>query len=426
MTPVLISKPEYSIEDGWHIATASITVNGKTHQLKFKASEGPLAKGFEPFLAAALFPAMKIGQPLQISDVISPKLLSATQTIQDIFHRWFPEFLKIPIQAEPGLADEVSHPAEVGAFFSGGVDSFYTLLKHQDEITKLIFIHGLDIMLEKTTLRSKVSKEIRRVAQEIGKPLIEIETNVHQFADKYDYNGSLLPSIGLILSAQFKKIYIASNLSYDHAFPDSSHPLLDPLWSTEILTFKHDGCEANRVEKISRISESDIALRSLRVCLQNRDDSYNCGQCEKCLRTMIGLQAVGALERCAAFNKKIDIEAVSLMKMRDQLLPFAEENLCVLEKSGSNPKLAEALRFCIKSYKYKKIINQLNEGIREFLDSPQGYQFVGGKKNSIFKSLWEIDREWLFREVFREKLKKMDQKFLFGIVRRLYDTCISK
>ena len=114
------------------------------------------------------------------------------------------------------------------------------------------------------------------------------------------------------------------------------------------------------------------------------------------------------------------------MKMRDQLLPFAEENLCVLEKSGSNPKLADALRSCIKSYKYQKIINQLNVGIREFLDSPQGAQFVSGRKNSIFKSLWGIDREWLFREVFKEKLKKMDQKFLFGIVRRLYDTSISK
>src|SRR3990172_7036066 len=167
MTPVSISRPEYSIKDGWHVASSTITVNGKTHQLIYKASEGPLAKGSEPFLAAALFPVMKMGQPLQVSGTVSPKLLAATQTIQDMFNKWFPEFQKIPVQAHPGLADEMSRTSDVGVFFSGGVDSFYTLLKHQDEITKIILIQG--IMLEDASLRSKVSKEIQWIAKELEK-----------------------------------------------------------------------------------------------------------------------------------------------------------------------------------------------------------------------------------------------------------------
>jgi hypothetical protein len=426
MTPVTISKPEHWVEDGWHVASASITINDKTQQLTYKVSEGPLAKGSDAFLSTALFTVMKIGQPLHISGTVSPKLLAAVQTIQAIFHRWFPEFQKITVEANPGLSDEVIAANGVGAFFSGGVDSFYTLLKHQDEITKIIFVHGLDIKLGKTSLRAKVSREIQRIARELGKLLIEVETNVHEFADQYGYNGSLLPSIGLILSPQFKKIYIASNLSYDYSFPDSSHPLLDTLWSTETLMFKHDGCEANRVEKIARLSESDIAMRSLRVCLQNLEHSFNCGQCEKCLRTMITLEAIGALERCTTINRTIDADAVSRMKMRDQLLPFAEENLKILDKKGSNQALVKALRFCIQSYKYNKITNELNENFKEFLDSPQGDQFVSGKKNSIFKSLWEIDREWVFSEVFKERLKKMDRKYLFGMGRRLHGTGIDK
>ncbi len=426
MTPVSISRPEYSIEDGWHVVSASITVNDKTHQLKFKVSEGPLAKGSDTFLSAAMFPAMKIGKPLQVSGMVSPKLLAATQTIQDMFHKWFPEFQKIPIKAEPGLSDEVSQTFEIGVFFSGGVDSFYTLLKHQDEITKIIFIHGFDMMLEKTSLRIKVSKEIRRVARELGKQLIEVETNVCEFADEYGYDGTVLPSIGLILSPQFRKIYIASNVSYDHLLPDSSHPLLEPLWSTESLTFEQDGCEASRIEKITRISQSDIALRSLRVCLENPDDSYNCGQCEKCLRTMISLKAVGALERCTTFDRRIDIEAISRMKFRDQLLPFAEENLRSLEKKGNDPDLAKALRFCIESHKYKKMATLLNNNLNEFLASAQGAKFVSAKKNTIFRSIWQNERGWLFKEVIKEKLKELDQKILFGMVRRLYDSSNNK
>jgi hypothetical protein len=425
-TPITISKPEHWYEDSWHGASAVINVNGKAHQLDFKTSEGPITKGSEPFLAAVLFVTMKTGQPLHISGTVSPKLLVSVQTIQAIFHRWFPEYQKMPVEVEQSSADQIPEGAGEGVFFSGGVDSFYTLLKHQENITKIIFVHGLDIKLEKTKLREKVSKEIQRIAAQLGKSLIEIETNVHEFADHFGYNGSLLPSIGLMLSPQFKRIYIPSNLSYDYSFPDSSHPLLDPLWSTETLAFLHDGCEASRVEKLARISESEIAMKSLRVCLQNLEHTFNCGQCEKCLRTMIGLQSIGAFGRCTTFNRKIDSDAVSRMKLRDQLLPFAEENLRLLENTGDDPELTEALRFCIQSYKYKKITNHLNENFKEFLDSPQRDLFVRGKKNSIFKSLWEIDRKWLFREACKEKLKKIDQKHLFGIGRRLYGDRINK
>jgi hypothetical protein len=420
VTPVSISQPEYSIEDGWHVASASISVCDKTHQLKYKVSEGPLAKGSEPFLAAALFPVMKIGRPLRVSGMVSPKLLAATQTIQDMFHNWFPEFQKIPLQAEPGLSDELRATAEVGLFFSGGVDSFYTLLKHQDEITKIIFVHGFDIMLEKTSLRSKVTKEIRRISRELGKPVIEVETNVLEFTDHYGYYGTVLPSIGLMLSPQFRKIYIASNVSYDDLLPDSTHPLLEQRWSTEVLTFEQDGCEANRIEKIAYIAQSDVALRSLRVCLQNPDDFYNCGQCEKCLRTKIALQAVGALERCTTLDHRLDVEAVSRMTFRPNLLPFAEENLRALENSGRDTDLVEALRLCIDNHKNKRMARQLNQNLMKFLASDHGVQFVTGKKNTLFKSLWKIDSKWLLREVLKEKLKELDQKFLFGIMRRMY------
>jgi hypothetical protein len=418
---ILISKPEYSIEDGWHVASAAISVNEKSHQLKFRVSEGPIAKGSEPFLAAALFPAMKIGQPLQVSGTISPKLLTATQTIQEIWHRWFPEYRKIPVQAETGLSDEERQSAEVGAFFSGGVDSFYTLLKHKDEITKIILMHGFDIVLDKTPLRARISKEIYRLARELKKPLIEVETNIFEFANQYDYHRNLLPSIGLLLAPQFRKIYIASNVPYNHTFPDSVHPLLDPLWSTEILTFVHDGCEADRIEKIAHISQFDIAIESLRVCFENRDDSYNCGKCEKCLRTMLALRALGIMDRCKTFDQKLDAEAVSHMKIREQLLPFAEENLRALESSGNNPELAEALRSCIKNYKYRELSRLINGNFGEFLASPQGATLVNGKRNTIFKALWQVERQWLLREIFKEKLKELDRKLLFGMFRRLYN-----
>jgi hypothetical protein len=426
VTPVAISKPQYSIEEGWHIASAIITVNEKTHQLTYKVSEGPLTESSDAFLAAALLPAMKIGQPLHVSGKVSPKLLAATQTIQEMFNKWFPEYGKIPVEAETGSVEEVSGGEGVGVFFSGGVDSFYTLLKNQDEITKIIFVHGFDMFLEQTSLRLKVSGEIRRIARELEKPLIEVETNVHEIFDQYAdfagrYGGCVLPSIGLLLSPQFSKIHIPASEAYQHVNPDSSHPLFDPLWSTEMLTFVHDGCEADRIEKIASIAQSEIALQTLRVCFNNRDGSYNCGQCEKCLRTMAGLQAVGALERCTAFARKLDIEAVSRIKISNfRVLPFFEENLRTLENGRHDPELAKALRTCINNYEYNQLSTLLNENMSEFLSSDEGVQFVRGKRNMLFRSLWDRDSEWLSREVLKEKLKEFDERFLFGMVRKLY------
>ncbi len=49
----------------------------------------------------------------------------------------------------------------IACFFSGGVDSFYTLLKHREEITHIIFVHGFDIALEDHSLRAQASRMAR-------------------------------------------------------------------------------------------------------------------------------------------------------------------------------------------------------------------------------------------------------------------------
>jgi hypothetical protein len=295
--------------------------------------------------------------------------------------------------------------------------------QYQDEITTLILINGF--MYENASQRPEVTNEIRRVARELGKSLIVVEVNIREFSDQYtfwedQYAGVAMASVGLLLSPQFRKLYFASSFSYEHWKPTAIHPLLEPFFSTETLTFEIDGSEADRPEKIIRIAQSDLALSSLRTC--SRRYSYNCGQCEKCLRTMIALQAVGALKRCPTFNKQLDIEAISSIKLDELRDIYEKENLKLLENSGNNPELAEALRFSIKTYENKKMASLLNADFGEFLNSDHGVQFMAGKKNTLFKSLWKINSKWLLREILKEKLKELDQKFFFGLGRKIYDT----
>jgi hypothetical protein len=425
MTQVSISKPEHSIEDGWHVASSSIAINGKTYQIKYRASEGPIARGAEPFLAAALLPAMKVGHTLRVSGTVSPKLLAATETIQNIYHQWFPEFQKIPVHGEADKLDKVIRTDNVGAFFSGGVDSFFTLLKHRDEINKVILIHGFN-QYYSADLRSKVTKVIRQVARDFNKPLIEVETNVRELSDQYcdftdHFVGILLTSVGILLAPQFRKIYIPATFSYAHLHPAGTHPLVDPLWSTESVSFEHDGCEANRAEKTAQIAQSDIALRSLRVCFSSMDDYNNCGRCQKCLRTMLALQAAGALERCTTFNRKLDPEVVARMNIgHPENIHFLKENLQALENSENNNGLVDALRVCINNNEFVKMADNLNQKFGEFLASARGKKFVKGKQSTLFRALWESNSNFLVKEALKESLKELDKKFLLGVCQKLF------
>src|SRR5438552_816058 len=58
MTSVHISEPRLSVDRGRAVVAAEIAIGRLRHEVWFRASQGPLAAGVEPFLVASLFPAM--------------------------------------------------------------------------------------------------------------------------------------------------------------------------------------------------------------------------------------------------------------------------------------------------------------------------------------------------------------------------------
>lgn len=330
-------------------------ITDKRFKIYFKSDGNTFLFGnTEAFLACALLPSMKMGGgQILTKGEVSHKFLSSLSTIQDIYSTWQPSFKRAEIIAIPTRPNTPSSQKRVGAFFTGGVDSFYTFLKHHDEITDLIFAHGLDIKLKDTVLREKVSKKIHEIASEFGKNVIEIETNALELFDYYVNwgklgHGAALAAIGHLLSSSFHRIYIPSSYTYSHLFPWGSHPILDPLWSSETLEFIHDGCEATRVEKVALLSKYDIALQSLRVCWTNPDSVYNCGKCEKCIRTMINLKINNALSRCTTFTEELDIKQVrKIVANTEGTRAFIQENLDALDKSNDDEKLRKALIYVL-------------------------------------------------------------------------------
>jgi hypothetical protein len=77
--------------------------------------------------------------------------------------------------------------------------------------------------------------------------------------------------------------------------------MLDPEYSSFDMRIRHRDLAMSRLEKLRLVAGWDVALQNIRVCLTNVQDRLNCGKCEKCVRTMLGLLAIGALDKTAAF-----------------------------------------------------------------------------------------------------------------------------
>lgn len=315
----------------------------------------------DPLFAAALPLAMLEGKRLKIEAAVSARLFQSAQYIQGLYHTWVPGAQQIPIETKVE-----QHPAGgsgVGCFFSGGVDSFYTLLKngalpegHPDRLTHLVFVAGFDLPLTNHTLLRQTRASLDRVATASDCQLLEVQTNLRALSDPWltwgFYHGAALASVGLACGSLFRKLLIPSSFALKgQIHPWGSHPELDPLWSTERTEYIHDGGEALRCEKIiDWICHSDLALQNLRVCWKNYHHRYNCGICEKCVRTMLSLHVGTGKFNFPTFAKPLTVKSVKHLKLNDQTqLIFARENADYIRKSPySNPALLNALNYAIQ------------------------------------------------------------------------------
>jgi len=307
-----------------------------------------------PAIAAVLLPALRKHWAIEVEAPVSARVMAALPTIQDILTNWDERNTRVDIQPHSVIAPARDTAATgVGVFFSGGVDSFYSLVKHTKTITHLIFIVGFDVPIENQQLRSQVTESIRTAARELGLPLIEVQTNLREFADRYAqwelYHGAALVSVGLLLRGSLGALYVPASDTYADIVPWGSHPLLDPLWSAETLEIIHDGCEATRVAKTALIAQNAVALKTLRVCWRNLDGAYNCGRCEKCLRTMVALESLGALGRCQTFAIPLDLRRVAALRLGDNtILALWKQNHKAVKQQGTNPALERAVRTAMK------------------------------------------------------------------------------
>jgi hypothetical protein len=333
--------------------SARIRVAGAAREIWLRTDAGPVSGAANPFLAVALLPAMRLGLPLRLEGPVSPRVLAGSRRVQQTFSAWEGGTPLVEVSAAATQPSPAAAGRGVAAFFTGGVDSFYTVLRHRHELSHLLFVHGLDIRLKRTAFRERVARALRASAAELGLGLVEVETNLRSFGNRQvrwaeDQFGAALAAVALFLEPRFEKVLVPSSRADAFLLPCGSHPGLDRHWSSEALELVHDDCGPTRFEKIEALAAFPPALRALRVCWQFESEDYNCCRCLKCVFSMAMLRACGALERAETFHLPLDLELLA-----STAIMYPDEHMRLLlaldaiERRGGDPPLERALRAAI-------------------------------------------------------------------------------
>ncbi|HEU4891027.1 MAG TPA: hypothetical protein VFT47_05725 [Vicinamibacterales bacterium] len=317
----------------------------------------------DTFAAAMLVPAMFQNERLQIDPPLSPGLLFNLPRLRDIFHAWHPSLSRCEIQATAGPAAPKPPTNRAATFFSGGVDSFYTLLKHRRggelpaPLTHIIFMRGIEKPLDFARDVEASQRRAERIAAAAGVRCITGESNIRTYFEpdwRRQYSGSALAACALSLANGFDSVCIPASYSYSDQVTIGTTPLTDERFSTEHLQIVHDGSELPRSEKTARIIEwdRDLVLAHLRVCVLNYGGDYNCCKCWKCVRTAIPLDYLGVLDAAQTFPDKTTDHWEAVLEADS--MQCVEDNLRFGRTHNTKPELTALLETVVRRRHFRR------------------------------------------------------------------------
>lgn len=280
----------------------------------------------DAFVLAFLEVAMEHGCDLEFSAALSEDLkYQLERYLIPVYAARFEMLREIALRgpAAPGALPSVG---ATGTGFSGGVDSFYTVLTHLrtglpgKDVTHLLLavngsaLTGIDPELDEEWFCAQEAR-LRPLAEEMGLELVGVRSNLPLLNGykRFAVGGDHFVTAGFVhaLGKLFGTYYWASaysvdvfefnpvNCGYTEHF---SLPLLNVYGGVH---FYFSGQETSRIGKLRAIADHPLAQRGLTVC----GHPVNCGRCEKCLRTMAELYAIGKLENFRAVFPVDDFRA---------------------------------------------------------------------------------------------------------------------
>jgi hypothetical protein len=236
---------------------------------------------------------------------IETYLVNAVASYNNLFYR---TSITAPVASSP-----LPCAGAVGTGISCGVDSLHSLIcqtnlkftKHN--ITHLAFnnvgSHGEGEKAEE--LYRQRLNPVKEFAKEYNFELVSGDSNIMNVIEQEHFKSHTYSSIFCVYCLQkLYSVYYYASAGYQyHEFslvelPESSpgryEMLLLPLLSTHSLRIYSEGEGLTRLQKLNSVVTYEPSYKYLNVCLKTVN---NCNRCEKCVRTILGIDALGSLEK---------------------------------------------------------------------------------------------------------------------------------
>ena len=307
-----------------------------------------------PWLAGLLPVAVALGEPLVLTRPVDPLLLDNAPEQMRVWQFWSPG--RKPVAIEADVLEATGWPggaSRTASFFSGGIDSFHTALvpRHVPVDDLLLVLGTFDLVSGHAASYERVRAKMQVAADAIGKMLVPVTTNQMKTRmaasdPKHLAGGSMLAAVALALERRYARVMTSAAADPRGFDSTTGHPYLTALRSTRRTRFVEEGFGCSRVAKTEVVARSSAALAALRVCFMSGDET-NCGECVKCLRTMVALEALGVLGGAPFGRTSLPASRVARVTVVDERERSYFEELPPFCRRHGRADLAEAVEHAL-------------------------------------------------------------------------------
>jgi hypothetical protein len=365
------------------------TANRPSQTLYFETPY-PAAADLQPspeaFLLASLPFAVWWGERrVRVEGSVCSRFEDGLRAVMAIYSRWFERCAPLVVEPVGGYAPTRPRtPARTASLLSGGVDGLAALranrlsypADHPESIRDCILLFGANDfevtadgpVPERLAAFRRLESRLKSIARAEDFQLIPICTNTRLLSGNYASwtsvgFGAANAAVAHALSRRFTKVLLASGGDGVDPPGGASHPLLDQHFSTAAVHIQHEQASWTRLDKLRLLAAWPAALQVMQPCHYVRvppAGQINCGRCEKCVRTMLGLICLGKLADAAAFvDDDVTPEIVrSIPVLSPVKAGLLQQLIDPLEKAG-RPDLAKEIRRKLRGFRLRQYWSRL-------------------------------------------------------------------
>jgi hypothetical protein len=322
---------------------------------------------------------------LQVEGSLCTRFEDGLRAVIAIQSQWFEHCVPLTVDPLDGyVPTRPRTPAWTASLLSGGVDGLAALranrlsypVDHPEAIRECILLFGVNDfdstadgpVPERLEAFRRLESRLRALADAEQFELVPIKTNTRLLSGDYLCwtsvgVGAGISAVAHTLSPRVSKVLLASAGDGANPGPAASHPLLAQHFSTAAVQVQHEQASWSRIDKLRLLAGWPAALELMQPCHYVRippPGLINCGRCEKCVRTMLGLLALGKLADARAFaDNDVTPEMVRSVRLLNRQKAGLLGQLMEPLQAAGRPDLVREIKRKVRAFHLRQSYRRL-------------------------------------------------------------------